>query len=245
MGGAAGRADRQLGPLRFLLRGLQHRPLGGEDVGQRQAPVDVGLGVVGDQDHRVLGEEGVDPARLLDQRGEAFVGLGDRLDRGLGPVAVRVVVVVGQREEEEVEAVLLHQLDRAAGGVGIADAGDRGRLAGDLLAGVEVAVEELLRAPGVVAELQPGRVDRHPQQPVERDFVAVAAAVDQVRRAGGPRPGVVELLEERLDLGRGGRGSCCRRGRRAPGRRRRRASPRARSRTRRSAARAGGTSSCR
>ena len=148
----------------------------------------------------MLGEEGVDPAGLLDQRAEAFVRLGDRLDRGLGPVAVRVVVVVGQREEEEVEAVLLHQLDRAAGGVGVADAGDRGRLAGDLAARVEVAVEELGRAPGVVAELQPGRVDRPPQQPVERDFVAVAAAVDQVRRAGGARPGVVELLEDRLDL---------------------------------------------
>ena len=146
------------------------------------------------------GEEVVEPARRLDHLGEAVVGLGDRLDTRLRPVAVGVVVVVRQREQQEVEEVLLDQLRRAAGRVAVAAAGDRGRLAGHLAAGVEVAVEELARAPGVVAELEPGRLDRAPHQSLQRDLVAVAATVDQERRAGGAGAGVVEALEQRLDL---------------------------------------------
>ena len=148
----------------------------------------------------MVGEEGVEAAGRFDQLREAVVGLGDRLDARLGPVPVGVVVVVGQGEQEEVEEVLLGQLRRAAGRVAVAAAGDRGRLAGHLAAGVEVAVEELGRPPGVVAELEPGRVDGASQQAVERDLVAVAATVDQERRAGGAGAGVVEALEERLDL---------------------------------------------
>ena len=183
--GAAGRADRELGQLGFVVGGGEHGPVAGQHVGQRQAAVDRRLGVVGEQDHGVAGEELVDPAGGLDQLGEAVVGLGDRLDARLRPVAVRVIVVVGQREQQEVVAVVALQLGGAAGRVAVAVAGDRGRLAGHLAAGVEVAVEELARAPGVVAELQPRRLDRAPQQAVERDLVPVAAAVDQEGRAGG------------------------------------------------------------
>ena len=52
-----------------------------------------------------------------------------------------------------------------------------------------------------MAELEPGRVDGAAHQAVERDLVAVAAAVDQEGRAGGAGTGVVEALEEGLDLG--------------------------------------------
>ena len=106
VGGAAGRADRELGLLGPVVGGRQDRPVAAEQLGQRQAAVDVGLGVVGDQDQRVLLEEPVEPAARLDQRREAVVGAGDRLDARLGPVAVRVVVVVGEREEQEVEGVV-------------------------------------------------------------------------------------------------------------------------------------------
>ena len=102
MGGAAGRADRELRQLGPVVRGLQDRPLAAEQLGQRQPAVDRRLGVVGEQDQRVVGEERRPAPGRLDQLGEAVVGLGDRLDARLGPVAVRVVVVVGQREEEEV-----------------------------------------------------------------------------------------------------------------------------------------------
>ena len=67
VGGAAGRADRQLRQLRPLLGGLQHRPLGAQQLGQRQAAVDVGLGVVGEQDHRVA-RRGTRRARRLPRR---------------------------------------------------------------------------------------------------------------------------------------------------------------------------------
>ncbi len=201
MGGAAGRADRELGQLRAIVGGRQDRPVPGEEVGQRQASVNVGLRVVGDQDQRVPLEEAVDAAPRLDQRRHALVGAGDRLDRRFRPVAVRVVVVVGEREEHEVERVVADQLGSAAGRVRVAAAGDRGRLAGNLAARVEVAVEELLRAVRVVAKLQPADVDRAAEQPVERDLMAVAAAVDQERRAGGAGAGVVEALEQGVDIG--------------------------------------------
>ena len=103
--GAAGRADRQLRRLGPLLGGREDRPLAGQQLGQRQAAVDRRLGVVGDEDQRVRLEEAVEAAGRLDQLGEAGVGAGDRLDARLGPVAVRVVVVVGEREEQEVEGV--------------------------------------------------------------------------------------------------------------------------------------------
>ena len=67
MGRAAGRADRELGQLGAIVGGLQHRPLAAQQLGQRQAAVDVGLGVVGEQDQRVVVEEVVEPAGRLDE----------------------------------------------------------------------------------------------------------------------------------------------------------------------------------
>ena len=96
VGGAAGRADGELGQLGPVVGGRQHRPLAAEQLGQRQAAADRGLRVVGEQDHGVVGEERLEPTPRLDQLGEAVVGLGDRLDARLRPMAMRVVVVVGR-----------------------------------------------------------------------------------------------------------------------------------------------------
>src|SRR5262249_22626995 len=158
------------------------------------------LGVVGDDDHRVLGEKPLSSAPRLDELAEAMIGLGDRLDARLGAVAVRVVVVVGQREQQEVVGAVPLQLDSAAGRVAVAAAGNRSRFAGHLAAGVEVAIEELGRAPGVVAELESGGLDRTAQQALERDLVTMATAVDQEGRARGAQARVVETLEKSLDL---------------------------------------------
>src|ERR1700709_2909877 len=51
-----------------------------------------------------------------------------------------------------------------------------------------------------MAELELGRVDGAAHQPLQRDLGALAAAVDQERRAGGALAGVFEALEDRLDL---------------------------------------------
>ena len=114
----------------------------------------------------------------------------------------------------------------------------------DAPARVQLAVEQLLGPPHGVVEL---RRDRHPaQQSLEPQLVTVAPAVDQERRARGAHAGVVEALEHASPpRARGGPCSCCRRCRTGCGRARTRASPPARSRTRRSGARRGGTSSCR
>ena len=193
MGRAAGRADRQLGALRAASSegcSTDHsRPSSSASGRPRCTGV---CAWSASRITRVAVEEVVEAAGRLDQFAEAVVGLGDRLDARLRPVAVRVVVVVGQREEQEVEAVGLDQLRRAAGRVAVAVARDRGRLAGHLAAGVEVAVEELGRAPGVVAELEPGR--RRPR----------GAAAPRARPGGGG--------------GRGRSGTACRR---CAGRRRR------------------------
>ena len=155
MGGAAGRADRQLRPAPAAprraaaptTRRRAARPAAGRG-GRRSGR--------GRRAGSPRGSRGTRRARRPPRRSVAKrgVGLGDRLDARLRPVLVRVVVVVGQREEEEVVEVLLHQLGGAAGGVAVAVAGDRGRAAGHLAAGVEVAVEEIGRAPGVVVELE-------------------------------------------------------------------------------------------
>ena len=107
VGGAAGRADRELGQLGPVVGGLQHRPLAAEQLGQRQAAVDRRSGR--GRRRRISAwsarKSSSPPAASTSLR-EAVVGLGDRLDARLGPVAVGVVVVVGQREEQEVEEVL-------------------------------------------------------------------------------------------------------------------------------------------
>ena len=198
-GGPAARADGQLVVGAELGVRLQDLPLPAELGRQVERLIDRALGVVGDDDDRVVGEEVVDAAVGVDELGEGVVGEGDRLLGPVGPVAVGVVVVVGEREEQEVVEVLGDQDPAGGGRVGVAGGrAGQGRLGVDLARGVELAVEELLRPPDGVMEL--GRVGERLQQPLEPDLVARPAAVDQKRRAGGPVAGVGEALEQRRGL---------------------------------------------
>ncbi len=159
----------------------------------------VGLGVVGDHDHRVGLEERVHPAARVDQLAQAAVGVGDRGGRRVRAPAVGVVVVVGEAEEEEVVGVLGDELLRDAGRVLVARAGPgEGRLARHRARAEELAVEELVRAVDGVAEA--GRDRAALREPLERDLVARAPAVDEERGAGGADAVVAQRLEEGLHL---------------------------------------------
>ena len=174
-------------------------PVVPERARQRQRLGDVGLRVVGGQDHGVRVEEGVEPASGLDHPREALVRLGDRLDLGLGPEAVGVEVVVGKAEQQEVIGVLAHQLLADAGGVLVARArAPEGRDAARGAARVEVAVEELVGRPDRVAEV--GRGGGAAGKALEAELVPASPAVDQERRRRAADPGVAELLEHRLGL---------------------------------------------
>ena len=69
--------------------------------------LDRGVRVIGDDDHRVLVEEALGSAAGVEEALELAVGGGDRGHLRVGPVAVGMRVVVGQREQQEVEEVLL------------------------------------------------------------------------------------------------------------------------------------------
>ena len=112
-----------------------------------------------------------------------------------GPFGVRVRVVVGQREQQEVEEVMLHQVRADAAGVLVADAGQAElRATAGVPAGEEVGVEELPRAHDRPADDGRGQPR---QRRLARDLVAVAAPVEEVRRAGRAHVAVVERLEHR------------------------------------------------
>ena len=51
------RTDRELGVVGLEVAGLEHSPLTRQHLGKRKRALDSGLSVVGDDDHRVLGEE--------------------------------------------------------------------------------------------------------------------------------------------------------------------------------------------
>ena len=242
--GAGDRADRELGALDRLVR-AEHAPVGGQRLDQRQRLLDPRLGVVGDQDHGVLGEELLQPAGGLDQLGEGGVGAGDRLDLGLGTELVGVMVVVGQREEQEVIEVALDQLAPGARRVLVAGPGARQRrLAVDRLAGSRARRRRARPAPrsrgGSSPRSRPGAAAPRARA---RGGCGRDRSETACRRCGRRRRR--DARSSSPPRGRGGTCSCCRRCRRASGRGRRRASPRTSCRTRRSAPRRGDTSCCR
>ena len=103
--------------------------------------------MVGADDHRVFGEERLRAAGGVHQTLDLAVGGGDRGDLGVGSVAVRPGVVVGQREQQEVEQVVLNEVRADAAGVLVADAGHPQLAAtAGFAARVEVGVEQLERA---------------------------------------------------------------------------------------------------
>ena len=198
-GRARGRRDRQLGVLGTLVAGLQHAPLRAQHPIQRELPLDPGLGVIGDHDHGVVIEELIEAAGGADELGERVVGASYRLELRLGAVLVGVVVVVGQREQQEVVEVMFDELMRDAGRVLVAGARtSQGRLAGNTATRVELTVEELVGAPGRVPEAGGDRDAT--QQALEAELVAGAPSIDQKRGAGRAQPGVAEALEHGLHL---------------------------------------------
>ena len=198
---ARGRRDRELRGLGRIGGGLEDAPLLPELGGDLVRVLDVGLPVVGHQDHGVGVEEGVHPPAGLDQLAEAAVGVGDRGRHRLRAEAVGVVVVVGEREEQEVVGVVGDELLRDAGRVLVAGAGPgERRLARDRPAAEQLAEEELVRPVDRVAE--PGGDRAAAQQAVEPKLVAGAAPVDQERGAGGAHARIAQRLEEGLHLGR-------------------------------------------
>jgi hypothetical protein len=144
-------------------------------------------------------EQRLEAAGRIGDPGEARVGPRDRVDARPRPEPVGVEVVVGEAEQEEVERILVHELLGDAGRVLVAGAGTgERRPAPGRAARVDVAVEELVRAPDRVAEVR--RRGRPTRQALEPELVAAAAPVDQERRRGSPDPGVAESLEHRLGL---------------------------------------------
>ncbi|MEZ5120106.1 MAG: hypothetical protein R2736_00760 [Solirubrobacterales bacterium] len=131
--------------------------------------LDLGVRVVSADDHRVVGEERVDPARRVEHPHELPVGLRDRLDLRVRAVLVRPGVVVGQREQQEVEQVLAHEELADAARVLVAhprqaELGAARRAA----AGEDVGVEELPGAEDGMAEQRARRTGQHR---VARDLV--------------------------------------------------------------------------
>ena len=196
---ATRRADGQVRPIGFRPR-REHAQVAERRL-EAQAILYGGLGVVGHDDDGVVLEKRVDASGDVHDALERPIGHGDRGHLRVGAAAVRVGVIVRQREEHEVEEVVLNEVRPDAAGVLVALAGHTERRSAARLAGREqIGVEELARAPCAVRELRgPGetRIDAR-----TRGVVARAAAVDQVRGAGGAHTGVVEVLEHRPPLAR-------------------------------------------
>ena len=175
-------------------RGREHAEVG-ELVLQCDRLDNRHLRVVGHDDDCVLPQELLDPAARVEHSRELQVGLGDRVHLPLGPVLVRVPVVVWEREQEEVEEVVLDEVGGHAARVAVANAGHpQPRAAARRARGEDVGVEELARAEHGVAH-ERGGYSR--ERGVALRVVAMAPAVHQIRRPGGAHAGVVERLEHR------------------------------------------------
>ena len=128
-------------------------------------------------------EERLGPAAGVHEPQELAVGLRDAPRLGPGAALVGVRVVVGQREEEEVEEVVLDEERPHAAAVAVALARIAEQAAAPrAAAGEEIGVEQLAGPHhGPVAEQAAG--DERAGRELPRHLVAVAPAVDQVRRA--------------------------------------------------------------
>jgi hypothetical protein len=122
---ARARAHGDLGPAAVPAladaAGRQHREIV-ERPEQVDLVLDQRLRVIGAHDHRVVLEERVGAARGLHHALDLLVRRRQRRDLGVGPVLVRVGVVVGEREQQEVEQVVLDEMLGDAAGVLVADA---------------------------------------------------------------------------------------------------------------------------
>jgi hypothetical protein len=196
---ALGGAQRHLGVSVARARRREHG-----EVRERALQVDRLLDrrvrVVGHHDHRVLVEEAVGAAAGMEDTLELAVGGGDRVDLRVRAVAVRVGVVVGQRQQQEVEQVVLDEVGAHAAGVLVADPREAQlRAARRLAAGEDVGVEQLLGAHHRAAHDGRGQAS---ERGGLAQAVLVAPAVHQVGRPRGTHAGVVERLEDRRHVGR-------------------------------------------
>jgi len=147
----------------------------------------------------VLFQELLGSAAGVHQALELPVGGGDRCHLGVRAVAVRERIVVGEREQHEVEQIVPDEISADAAGVLVAHAGHPElSAAAGLPARIDVGVEQLLRPVDRPAEQ--GRGNEPGQRGLLRHLVLVAAAVDQVRGPRGTYAGVVERLEDRLHI---------------------------------------------
>ena len=142
---------------------------------------------------------------------ELPVGGRDRRDLRVRAVLVGVRVVVGQRQQQEVEEVVLDEVGADAAGVLVAHARQPElRPAARRPAGEEVGVEELARALDRPAEERRRRDAA--QRELARGLVRVPPAVHEVRRPRGAHVLRVERLEDRPRVLREVLArSCCRR----------------------------------
>ena len=92
--------------------GREHRPVG-ERVAEVDAPLDLGVGVVGDDDHRVLVEERAGPAgrvhHPLELRGRRWRSTSTC---ACGPCLWECVSLSGSEQQQEVEEVVLDHVRR-------------------------------------------------------------------------------------------------------------------------------------
>ena len=142
---AIGRAD---GDLRTQLAPAEEPEVGVGGL-ERSSAVHLCLTVVGAEDHVVALEELVRPAGRVEERADRAIGVAELRGRAVRPERVRGVVVVGEVEDEEVEAVAGDEPAADGGRVGV----DRPRCAladGERRAGLvrleQVVEEEALRA---------------------------------------------------------------------------------------------------
>jgi hypothetical protein len=78
--------------------------------------------MIGADDHRVVLEERVRPSGRVHQPLDLLVGGDERRDLGVRAVLVRVRVVVGKRQQQEVEEVVFDHVLADAPGVLVAHA---------------------------------------------------------------------------------------------------------------------------
>ncbi len=201
MSGPGGWTDCNLGCRRIIGRRREDFPLPAHPLDHVVGTFNRGVSVIGQQDQGVIGQKRLNAASRLDHLRHAVVSPLDRPDRSERSVLVGVVVVVREGQQHEVEAVPGDKFRPAAGRVHVPLAGDRTGFAAGFHRRIEVAVEQFLRAPGSVIELQQPRLDRLAGDADQVDVMPVATPVDQKRSRSCAQSLVVQRLKHGFDRG--------------------------------------------
>ena len=163
----------------------------GKDVLQPRHVGHRRLAMIRAEDHRVPVEELVRPSRRVDQPAHRLVATCEHCVGGVWTLNMRGVVVVGEVEDEEVEAVAGHEPAPHGGGIGVdrpaRAAAHRERRAGHVRL-EQVVEEEAARAVRGAGEEGNGRPVRRP------------AAIARDVHGGGLEPRILERLVDRHGL---------------------------------------------